>query len=106
MRTQAHLYQPRPASCRIQGLGVTTGRDFDFFPVAGSTDGSTPVAVSIAGATLTVDEVGVSGGTLDTVHRVDEVYHMGISAGGTALDVVVVGSTLAIQLGLPELWWC
>ena len=84
-----------PLPVEIQGLGVTTGRDFDFFPVAGSTDGSTPVAVSIAGATLTVEEVGVSGGTLDTVHRVDETIHMGISAGGTALDGVVVGSTLA-----------
>ena len=61
----------------------------------------------IAGATLTVGEVGVSGGTLDTVHRVDETYHMGISAGGTALDVVVVGSTLAGgAIGVTvERWW-
>ena len=86
-----------PLPVEIQGLGLTTGRDFDFLPVAGSTDGSTPVAVSIAGATLTVEEVGISGGTLDTIHRVDETYLMGGSAGYTAIDVKVVSTDVAGQ---------
>jgi len=86
-----------PLPVQIQGLGSTSGRDFDFFPVAGSTDGSTPIAVSIAGATLTVEEVGISGGTLDTVHRVDETYLMGGSAGYTAIDVKVVSTDVAGQ---------
>ena len=63
-----------PLPVQVQGLGITTGRDYDFFPVAGSTDGSHkghgsmsgreagPVAMSVA------TEVQKAGGEFTLTH--------------------------------------
>jgi hypothetical protein len=63
-----------------------------FFQVAGSTDGTTPVDVNIAGgAALTVAGITISGGTLD---RIQEGVSADIRtvAGGISIGVATVGS--------------
>ena len=63
-----------------------------FFQVAGSTDGTTPVDVNIAGgAALTVAGITISGGTLD---RIQEGVSADIRtvAGGISIGVATLGA--------------
>ena len=60
-----------------------------FFPVAGSTDGTDPVIVSVSGG-ITVD-LSITGGTLDTIRNGVSADIRGIKAGITQA-VLTIGS--------------
>lgn len=63
-----------------------------YFAVAGSTDGTIPVVVSISGGTIEASNVTISGGTID---RIAEGVSADIRtiAGGITLAVTTIGQT-------------